>query len=103
MNRLTKIQKWCLREVRRIIFRELRGAPADVFLIGSWARREIRPSSDMDIAIDPKSEKARDLIPEITEALQESTVPYRVEVVDLTTVDARFLKKVAEEGVRWKG
>lgn len=35
------------------------------------------------------------------EALEESHVPYRVDVVDLSTVDSAFCDRVLETGVIW--
>jgi len=37
-----------------------------------------------------------------SEALEESTVPYRVDVVDLTQTAARLADHVRQEGVAWK-
>jgi hypothetical protein len=37
----------------------------------------------------------------IRERLEESTLPFRVDLVDLTTADEALVKSVMEEGVPW--
>ena len=41
------------------------------------------------------------LLAELREALEESTVPWRVEVVDLSETDAAFRERVLKEGIVW--
>jgi len=37
----------------------------------------------------------------IREALEESTVPFSVDLVDLSEVDASFRERVLRQGVQW--
>lgn len=78
-------------------------APVKVYLFGSWARGEERRTSDIDVGIWSEVPLHPGLITNIRSLLEESTVPYRVDVVDLTTSDEPFLNKVKEEGIVWKG
>ena len=90
-----------LDEVRRIVRAGLRGNDARVYLFGSWARGHNRKTSDIDIAILPSTPLPANLMSEIREALDESTVVYPVEVVDLSEVSPEFRDRVLREGVLW--
>ena len=43
------------------------------------------------------------LLSQIRESLQESHVPFNVELVDLSQTDEAFKKRVLEEGIVWAG
>lgn len=88
-------------QVRAIVERELSGHAVDVYLFGSWARGEARRTSDIDVAVLPKGELAWAILSRLREALEESSVPYAVDVVDLREVSAEFRARVLREGVRW--
>jgi predicted nucleotidyltransferase len=94
--------RW-LAEVRRIATRILAPHPVDVYLIGSRARGDARLASDIDVAIDPREELPQRVLAELEEAYEESTVPVRVEVVDLSRASPRFRARALEEGVKWIG
>lgn len=68
---------------REIVLEVLAGQPADVFLFGSWARGDPRRTSDIDIAVLPRGRLPPGLLSRVREALEESTIPYPVDVVDL--------------------
>lgn len=89
--------------VRDLVLQGLANANARVYLFGSWARGEQRRTSDIDIAIEHDGSLAADaLILNIREILEESLVPYRVDVVDLTKAGSILAEKVRKEGILWK-
>ena len=90
-----------LEQVRRIVLGVLAAQPARLFLFGSRARGEAGPRSDIDIAVLPQSPLVEGTLARMREALEESTVPYRVDVVDLTEADETFRRRVLAEGVPW--
>jgi predicted nucleotidyltransferase len=90
-----------MEEVRRIVLDGLEGLPARVFLFGSRARGDARASSDIDVAVLPRALLPAVVLARIRERLEESTVPFRVDLVDLTTADEALVKSVMEEGVPW--
>jgi len=94
-------QRRYLAEVRRIVSVHLRPEEADVYLFGSWARDDIRQHSDIDVAIQPREAFNPGCLPHLRDALEESHVPYAVDVVDLTAVEGPFRDRVMREGVRW--
>ena len=90
-----------LERVKGIVCRALGHTPADVYLFGSWARGAQRPTSDIDVAIESAEPLPRGLLASLREALEESTIPNRVDVVDLAETDAAFRDRVRGEGIRW--
>ena len=90
-----------LEEVRRIVTERLKGFEATVVLFGSRASGTARVASDIDVAILPRRPLPAGALGRIREALEESHVPYRVDVVDLSTVDSAFRDRVLETGVIW--
>lgn len=69
----------------------LKGASAKVFLFGSQARQDARPHSDIDVAA----------LACIRQALEDSTIPYEVDLVDLSRAEPQFVSAVLSEAVPW--
>jgi predicted nucleotidyltransferase len=90
-----------LAEARAIVRRIVGPFPVRVFLFGSRARGTSRVTSDIDIAILPTGPVPPSLVPELRDALEESLIPYHVDVVDLSRVEASFRAKVLSEGQPW--
>jgi predicted nucleotidyltransferase len=88
---------------RRIVLDKLRGHPARIFLFGSRARGDARRASDIDIALDAPAPLAPELLAEIRDALEESDVLPRVDIVDLARASAELRQRVREEGIEWTG
>ena len=63
---------------------------AKVWVFGSRAKGTTKRAADLDLAIDA----GRPLLPnevfELTDAFEESDLPYRVDIVDLWTVNPTF-------------
>lgn len=86
----------------RLILREVLGeGTAAIYLFGSWARGEATSLSDIDLAIEARVPLAPGTLARLRERLEESRVPYRIEVVDLNAVDPAFRQRVLAEGIRW--
>jgi uncharacterized protein len=92
-----------LDEVHRIAREVLSPSGAEVILFGSAASGRFGALSDIDLAVDPVGPLPPGLLPTLRERLEESHVPYRVDVVDLSAVDPAFRERVLAEGVRWSG
>ncbi len=80
----------------------LRESGAAVYLIGSCATGAAPRSSDIDVAIDPREPLPAGLIAQLRETLEDSTIPYFVDVVDLGAVDPDFRRQVLRQAVPWK-
>jgi predicted nucleotidyltransferase len=88
-------------QVRAIVAEALAGRPVTVWLFGSWARGDQAPGSDIDVAVSAREPLPPGVLALLRERLEESTVPYRVEVVDLTTAPAALRGAVLREGTIW--
>jgi predicted nucleotidyltransferase len=92
---------WAVRETRRIVCEVLGNVAAKVILFGSRARGCADRLSDIDVGILPIAVMPPHLLPTIRERLEESDIPFRVDVVDLSEVDETFRKRVLAEGTPW--
>lgn len=90
-----------LDEARRIILEVLGPYPAEVYLFGSRAWGGARRRSDIDIGILGKGPLPITLWSRLQESLEESTIPYPMDLVDLATVESAFREKVRQKGIRW--
>jgi predicted nucleotidyltransferase len=90
-----------LEEVRRIVLEVVGTENVEIYLFGSWARGEATRLSDIDVAIEPHTTLPRGTLARLRERLEESHVPYRVDVVDLTRTSPEFRRRVLTEGVLW--
>ena len=86
--------------VRRILLDGLRGTGARVFLFGSRAGGTVHPASDLDVAVLPRA-PLPGLLALLREALDESTVPFNVDLIDLSEADSTFRAQVLAEGISW--
>ena len=92
-----------LKELRRIVLDLLNGKDCKVYLFGSRARGDYRRSSDADIAVEGLSEEEfRRFKSTLEEWLEESPIPFTVDVVNLSRVSDTLKEVVLKEGIRWK-
>ena len=73
-----------------------------IILYGSRARETQRLFSDIDLALDAGKEISRHDIQEAISMLQESNVPYKIDIVDLWAVRDEMRKAIQKEGIVWK-
>ena len=94
-------RKQVLQEVRQTTRAVLRPYPVKVYLFGSWAQGKPSRHSDIDVAIDPVRPLPRGTLAILRERFEESRIPYRVEVVDLSAVDEPFRQAVIRQAIPW--
>lgn len=102
-NESTTVAQESIEEARAIVRRELRGLPVQVYFFGSRADGTARTSSDLDIGILATGAVPGDALAGLREAFDESTIPYEVDIVDLSRVAPAFRERVLREGQRWIG
>lgn len=66
-----------------------------IFLFGSRVTSHHHPYSDVDIGIEGKNRVSTRALSDIQEALQESDLPLRVDVVDFISVNPDF-RRIAQ-------
>ena len=80
-----------------------KGEDATVILFGSRARGDYLETSDVDIGILPGREVDKSKIALFRERLENSNIPYKMDVVDLSRASKEFTQVVLKEGVViWK-
>lgn len=92
-----------LDSVQAVVTEALHGLPVRVFLFGSWARGEERPASDIDVAVEPLTDLPRGTLARLRETLEEAPIPYRVDLVDLSSADKALHDRIHQEGIPWIG
>jgi predicted nucleotidyltransferase len=95
-------REWALTELRRMVLAALGEHDAAVWLFGSCARGEPRQHSDIDIAILPHGELPSGFFAELEADIEESTIPYDVDLVDLRHADPTLVAEVRREGIKWR-
>lgn len=99
---LSAVRQRALETVRHIVLDRLAGRRARVYLFGSCARGDAHLLSDIDVAIEPLEPLPPAMLAEIRDDLDESTVPYFVDVVDLSDVKPEFRARIERDGIAWK-
>ena len=92
-----------LERVREITLQVLGDRDVRVYLFGSSVTGRVRRSSDIDVAIDPLGALPSALLAELRERLEESEVPYDVDIVDLSAAAPEIRASVEREGLLWRG
>lgn len=92
-----------LERVREIVMNVINDDDVRVYLFGSCVTGPMRGSSDIDVAIESAGRRLSDSLAALRECLEESDVPYDVDVIDLSAVPPEFAQRVRHEGVLWKG
>lgn len=72
-----------------------------VYLFGSRARGTHHPGSDIDIALDVGSTIPVAVIGMIQEAIEESQIPFFVDVVDFHAVSHEMREQIRKDGILW--
>jgi len=95
-------EKWAVEETRRITRLVLEGRNVKTWLFGSRATGTARSFSDIDIALDAGAKPvSRELLVRLSCALEESHIPFRVDIVDMHSVNPAVRESIIREGQLW--
>ena len=75
---------------------------AVIYLFGSRARNDHKTGADIDIALDAGFSIPLLTMSVIEEALEESTIPVTVDLVDVHAVDQNFLNEIKSDWIIWQ-
>ena len=87
--------------VKAMVLGHLRGRDATGYLFGSRASATARRASDIDVAVEAPEPLPPGVLGTLRERLEESTISYRADIVDLGEVSPEFRARVRREGIRW--
>lgn len=95
------LEKKSLKIVQKIV---LKHAPekTKIFLFGSRADNTHTHGSDIDIGFLGKKPIDRNLLSQMKEEIEESIVPFKVDLVDFTSQSESFKKIALEKIILWK-
>lgn len=85
--------------IKKIIFQFLNPRDYKIFIFGSRATGESKKFSDYDVGVIGKKSVPWRTLALIEEALEESDLPYKVDVVDFSLVSSKF-RKVALSNIK---
>jgi len=74
---------------------------ARLVLFGSRARGDARLNSDIDLALVPQRPISATEMAELREALEESQVPFHVDLVDYASAPSHLRAAIDQEGIAW--
>jgi len=86
-------------DLKKFLEEFFRGKEVKVYLFGSRAKGENTVHSDIDLALESKEDINKDIVL-LKEILEESYLPYKVDIINLKNTP--YLKKIVKkEGKRW--
>ena len=90
-----------IERIRQLVLSVLADEKANIYLFGSWARGTARHGSDVDVAVEFIGASNERKIADLREQLEESTIPYRVDIVDMSRAAESLCEEIRREGIRW--
>ena len=99
---MNAVREQAVEKLRRMVLNALGEHDAGVWLFGSCARGEARQHSDIDIAILPRDNLPVGFFGELDADIEESTIPYDVDLVDLRNANPVLIAEILREGIPWR-
>ena len=89
-------------KLKEVVLRFLKDEEVKVVLFGSRARGDSVNTSDVDIGIIIGEGADRKKLVLLREYIDEMNIPYKVEIVDFSTISEEFKEMALKEAVVWK-
>jgi len=86
-----------LEHVKDIITSIINDQNLKIYVFGSRATGKARKYSDLDIALDLKIEIDSKKMSKIATELENTTIPYKIDVVDLNAITENFKKCIEND------
>ncbi len=87
--------------IRQIVFKYVDRSAFKVFLFGSRASGTSKKLSDFDVGVLGSEPLSVTTAADMADELEESSIPYIVEVVDFYSVSDTFKKLALKDAVLW--
>jgi len=91
------IEERYLDRVKSIINSILQDEDLKIYVFGSRARGSAKQYSDLDIALESDSKIDSNKMSKITTELEDTTIPYKVDVIDLKAITGNFKKCIEND------
>jgi len=72
-----------------------------IYLFGSRAKKRSHEGSDIDIAIEAKDKIGRRIIYKIKNEIEETNIPFFVDIIDLKSADKEFKESIYKDLILW--
>ncbi len=82
-----------------LAIRPLKSVGAKVFVFGSRARGDQRKFSDLDLAVESTTPLSLSFLAKIRSALEDSDLPIKVDIVDMSELAESFRNNVLQERI----
>jgi predicted nucleotidyltransferase len=99
---MNPVRERAIERLRRIVLNALADYDPAVWLCGSCARGDVRQPDDIDVAIYPRDDLPASFFTELAAELEESIIPYDVDLVDLREADPALRDEVLWTGIGWR-
>lgn len=101
---MSKVYEKSLEMLKGMLEQIFEPGEVEVVLFGSRAKGSHLETSDIDLGILPQRKINERKLTLLRERLEDSNIPYKVDVVDLSQTSKKFVWEVLKEGVViWKG
>ncbi len=87
---------------KKTVLEELKNSDCKIFLFGSRVTKKNHRFSDMDIGIIPGKDFNTKVLSPLKEKLNESVIPFKVDVVNFSVVSDKFKEEALKNIVWWR-
>ncbi len=98
----SSIGKEYLSAVKEVVITFLKDEKVKIILFGSRARGNNQRCSDVDIGIIPAGKFHEERITLLKEKIENTNIPYKVEIVNLSEVSEEFKREAMKDAIVWK-
>ncbi len=91
-----------LSELKKFVVDFLKNEQVKIVLFGSRARKKNQSFSDVDIGLIPYKEFNEKKITFLKEMIENSNIPYKVEIVNFNETSKDFKNEALKETITWK-
>lgn len=91
-----------LDQLKTLVLEQMNKEPVRVILFGSRARGDYHLGSDVDIGLIPLGQLKSARISLLKEKIENSCIPYKVDLVDLKEASQEFVDQALKDAIIWK-
>lgn len=98
MINLPNLSKQDQKFVTTLAHNILKARPYELYVFGSRSKQAAwKPHSDLDLALNGKGKIPREILFKLEEALEESELNYRVDLIDLQRISGEFKQTIQRD------
>ncbi|MCP4252953.1 MAG: nucleotidyltransferase domain-containing protein [Candidatus Scalindua sp.] len=91
-----------IHNLKKCVLEYLGNENVKIVVFGSRARGDNITSSDVDIGIIPKGEFNRNSLTLLREFIENSNIPFKVDIVDFSSTSEQFKSEALKDAEIWK-